>query len=192
MNDNVFAQPAYWVFGYGSLMWDPGFPFVDRRQAAINGFARRFCLWSIRYRGTPEAPGLVLGLTADAEASTQGVAYAVASEHADAVLAYLREREMVTDAYREARAPIRMLCRPESPIRTAEAVTYVIDADHTQYAGDLALENQAQIIASRSGPAGANWDYLFNTVAQLRDEGVDDADLERLDAMVRARRATAP
>lgn len=182
-------KAAFWVFGYGSLMWNPGFAYLDRRQALISGYARRFCLWSVRYRGTPAAPGLVLGLTADAGAATQGVAFAVGQDQAEAVLAYLRDREMVTDAYREAREPVRFLCRPESPLRGAETVTYVIDASHAQFAGDLTLDEQAAIIARSAGPSGPNAEYLFNTVAALRQEGVADAELEALEDLVRGRMA---
>jgi cation transport protein ChaC len=169
-----------WVFGYGSLMWNPGFSHVARHLATLPGYHRRFCLRSVRYRGTPEAPGLVLGLDAAAGASCDGVAYRVAAADAEPVLAYLRERELVTYAYREARIPVAL--RPDGA--TVEAVTYVVDADHDQYAGHLSIDEQAAIIATRAGPRGTNRAYLDSTMAHLRDCGIHDPDLEAVAARV--------
>ena len=186
---------GFWVFGYGSLMWNPGFRHQDRRLAELTGYARRFCLWSIHYRGTPEAPGLVLGLDggrgAGGGASTRGVAFQVGAEDAVEALAYLRARELVSDAYREEWRHIELLCQPENPVRTARAVTYVVDPAHDQYAGGVSLEAQAEVIAARAGPSGLNSEYLFNTMAHLRELGVRDDELERLEAMVRGRLAAS-
>ena len=173
---------GFWVFGYGSLMWRPGFTFAERRRARLDGFARAFCLSSVRYRGTPERPGLVLGL--DEGASCEGVAYRVAREHAEATHAYLREREMVTYAYREAWLPVTL--HPEHAGETVEALCYVVRRDHPQYAGGLDLEAQAHRIAGCRGPAGPNADYLFNTVAHLREMAVEEPALTALEARVRA------
>ena len=182
---------GFWVFGYGSLMWNPGFRHQDRRLAELTGYARRFCLWSIHYRGTPEAPGLVLGLDggrgAGGGVSTRGVAFQVGPEDAVEALDYLRKRELVSDAYREEWRHIELLCQPENPVRTALAVTYVVDPAHNQYAGGVSLEAQAEVIAACAGPSGKNSEYLFNTMEQLRRIDVRDAELEQLEAMVRAR-----
>lgn len=176
-------QGGFWVFGYGSLMWQPGFAYAERAMARLEGFRRSFCLRSIRYRGTPEVPGLVLGLDAEHGAACEGVAYRVEAGAQD-VLAYLRARELVTYSYRETTQRVSL-----GGDRQAFAIAYVVDHAHPQYAGTLSLEAQAGIIARCVGPAGPNWEYLHNTVAHLIGIGIRDPDLERLDAMVRALRA---
>jgi cation transport protein ChaC len=169
-----------WVFGYGSLMWRPGFAHAERRLARLAGWRRRFCLKSIHYRGTPEAPGLVLGLDADPAGWCDGVAFRVAAPEAAAVHAYLRERELVSYAYRETRLPVALA---EGP--TVQALAYVIDPDHPQYAGVLPPEAQAAIIASAAGPMGSNAEYLENTAAHLAGLGLADAEIDALRALVR-------
>lgn len=176
-------QTGFWVFGYGSLMWRPGFDYAERAMARLEGFRRSFCLRSIRYRGTPEAPGLVLGLDAEPGAVCEGVAYRIESG-GEAVLAYLRERELVTYSYVETTQRVIL-----NGAGGASAIAYVVDRTHPQYAGALELEAQAQIIARCVGPAGPNWEYLHNTVAHLEEFGIHDPELVRLDAMVRALRA---
>jgi cation transport protein ChaC len=173
-----------WVFGYGSLIWHPGFDFDDRRLAVLAGFRRAFCMTSIVYRGTPEAPGLVLALDADPAGRCAGVAYHVPASTAAATHAYLRERELVSYAYDEARVPLVL-----DDGRTVEAVAYVSNRAHPQYAGGLTLEEQADVIARARGPRGPNADYLLNTVESLAALGLDDPDLGRLAALVRARLA---
>jgi cation transport protein ChaC len=172
---------GFWVFGYGSLIWEPGFDFADRRVATLRGWRRAFCMSSVVYRGTPEAPGLVLALDrGDGAGSCVGVAYQVAPEGAAATLAYLRERELVSYAYTEARLPV------ELEDRTAvEALAYVSNPSHAQYRGGLSLEAQAEVIARAVGPRGANVDYLLNTVAGLDALGLHDEDLGRLAELVR-------
>lgn len=170
-----------WVFGYGSLMWQPGFEHADRGPAVLAGWRRSFCLLSIRYRGTPEAPGLVLGLDADPGAHCAGVAFRVAAPQAPAVLDYLRERELVTYAYREACLPVRLWTG-----QTVGAITYVVDRAHPQYAGALSPEAQAAIIATAHGPRGTNRAYLESTLAHLAESGVEDDALTDLGALVRA------
>jgi glutathione-specific gamma-glutamylcyclotransferase len=144
-----------WVFGYGSLMWRPDFAFAERRMARLAGYRRRFCLKSIRYRGTPEAPGLVLGLDADPEGWCDGVAFRVPGPEAAAVHGYLRERELVTYAYRETMLAVRL-----DDGRDVPALAYVVDRGHVQYAGALTPEEQAAVIAESVGPMGPNRDYL--------------------------------
>jgi glutathione-specific gamma-glutamylcyclotransferase len=169
-----------WIFGYGSLMWDPGFTPVETRRARLSGYARSFCLRSIQHRGTAARPGLVLGLDEEAEAACWGLALRVAGQDHDEVLAYLRARELVTDAYREAVLPLALEDGPEVP-----ALAYVMRRDHWQYAGGLSLDEQARMIASAVGGRGANADYLFNTAAHLAEIGLPDAELDRLAGMVR-------
>jgi cation transport protein ChaC len=169
-----------WVFGYGSLMWRPGFPFAAREVARLPGFARRFCLRSVRYRGTPEAPGLVLALAPDPAAACTGLAFRVEAGAEADTLAYLRERELVTYAYRETR---RAVILPSG--RAVEALTYVSDPAHPQFCAHLSPAEQAAIIARAEGPAGANRDYLYSTLAHLRALGIVDPELEALEPEVR-------
>lgn len=170
-----------WVFGYGSLIWDPGFPVAEAHVARLSGWHRSFCMRSIHHRGTPESPGLVLALDRAAGAHCDGLAFRVTPGAEAATLAALRERELVSSAYLEDRLSVA-LGRGDR----VEALTYVIDPDHVQYCGGLALEEQAAIIARAIGGRGANRDYLFATAAHLAELGIADADLEWLAARVRA------
>ncbi len=183
------ADSPLWVFGYGSLMWDPGFAYAERRLARLDGFHRSFCLRSIHHRGTPEAPGLVLALDTAPDASCSGVAYAVAPAAVPDTLAYLRARELVSAAYLETRQPVTLDCG-----RAVAAVTFVVDRDHVQYCGALALEEQAAIIAAARGGRGPNREYLWNTVAHLEELGIADAELgwlaDRVRALTRPHRVT--
>ena len=172
-----------WVFGYGSLIWQPGFGFAEKRRATLEGYRRAFCMTSIHYRGTPEAPGLVLALDRAERGSCDGVAYRVAAGEAEGVLAYLRARELVSYAYDEARLPVRL----DGGAEEVEAVTYVTNRTHPQYRGGLSLDEQAEVIARAVGPRGPNAEYLLNTVAGLEALGLHDSDLHTLVGLVRGR-----
>lgn len=166
-----------WVFGYGSLMWRPGFPFIDRRRAVLHGRRRAFCIYSVHHRGTYERPGLVLGLAPGG--STKGMAYRVAAADWDGVYAYLREREQPTETYFEAWRDVRVEASgPES------ALVFLSDPHHPQWAGNLSLEQQAELIDGATGLSGRNIDYLRDLVMHLREDGVRDQSMERLLAMV--------
>jgi glutathione-specific gamma-glutamylcyclotransferase len=178
---------GFWVFAYGSLMWHPGFDFVDKRLATLPGYRRAFCMASIVYRGTPDAPGLVLALDRDDASACRGVAYRVTGASAAAALAYLRERELVSYAYEEARLPVRLDAGGE-----VEAVAYVSNPAHPQYRGGLTLEQQADVIARAVGPRGPNSDYLLNTIDSLDALGLHEPDLARLADMVRSRVPPSP
>lgn len=173
-----------WVFGYGSLLWNPGFEVAQSALATLEGYARSFCMRSIHHRGTEEAPGLVLALDEAADALCNGVALRVAPGTEEATLAYLRERELISSAYLE-----RMLDVTLGTGQAVSAVTYVIDPDHVQYCGGLPLEEQAQIIAHAVGGRGPNSEYLFNTARHLHELGVADEDLDWLARRVAAIRA---
>jgi cation transport protein ChaC len=164
-------SPDLWVFGYGSLMWQPGFAFDEMRPALLRGWHRELCIYSNRWRGTPEKPGLVLGL--DAGGSCRGVAFRVAAERADATRAYLRERELLNYVYREVMRPVRF-----EDGKATDAMTYVADRKHRQYAGMLTREERLAMVAACSGVAGPNRDYVINTVTHLRQLGVRDLELE--------------
>lgn len=169
----------FWVFGYGSLLWKPGFEFVERRLATLDGFSRSFCMSSIHYRGTADDPGLVLALDPEDGCECHGVGFRVAAEIAVDTMAYLRERELISSAYLEQQHEIRF-----RDGHSAEAVCYVINRDHVQYKGGLSLQDQAAIISKAAGSAGPNSEYLHNTVAHLGELGIGDSELEELAAMV--------
>ncbi len=174
------TDTSLWVFGYGSLMWDPGFAYVERLAARLEGWHRSFCMKSIHYRGTPEAPGLVLALDEAPGAFCAGVAFGVAGDQAAAVLDYLHARELVSDAYLEKQLQVNL-----ADGRQVMAVTYVIDHAHPQYCAGLGLEEQAAIIARSAGQTGANSEYLWNTTAHLAELGLADSELDWLSARVR-------
>lgn len=170
-----------WVFGYASLLWDPGFP-VERQDAAIlPGWRRSFCMYSIHHRGTQDKPGLVLALDAHANGACHGQALKVETGAEAETLAYLRERELISSAYLEKNLPVQL-----SDGGVVEAVTYVIDRDHVQYCGHLSLEEQAEIIVDAVGGRGPNPEYLYKTASRLGEMGVADADLDWLADRVRA------
>lgn len=171
-------QDTLWVFGYGSLIWDPGFPVAERRIATLDGWHRSFCMRSIHHRGTVEDPGLVLALDRAEGASCTGVAFRVASGEEAATLYALRERELVSSAYLEMTLPVTTEAGP------LDALAYVIDPDHVQYC-HLDPEEQARIIATATGGRGRNRDYLWSTAAHLAELGIRDLDLDWLADRVR-------
>jgi cation transport protein ChaC len=161
-----------WVFGYGSLMWRPGFPFAEVRPALLRGYHRALCIYSHRYRGTPERPGLVVGL--DVGGSCIGRAYRVAAKDRREVLAYLDEREMFAGVYARHLLPVRI------DGRRVTAVAYVTDRRHAQYTGRLAPERAAALVRQGIGKEGSSLDYLRNTVRHLDELGIKDGPLHRV------------
>jgi len=168
------------VFGYGSLMWRPGFAFLERQAATLHGRRRAFCIYSVHHRGTYQRPGLVLGLAPGG--AVRGAAYQVAEVDWPEVYAYLLEREQPTETYVEDRVHVRL-----ADGRRVECLTFLSDVRHPQWAGALSLERQAELIAGAHGLSGANVDYLRDLVMHLREEGVCDAAMSRLLARVEAR-----
>ena len=162
-----------WVFGYGSLIWRPGFPYVERRIARLVGAHRALCVYSWVHRGTEREPGLVLGL--DQGGTCRGVAFRVAPEDWEAVVAYLRAREQVTSVYLERVRPVRF-----DDGTAATALTYLVDRSHPQYAGKLDQETQFRLVSGARGQSGENREYVLNTAAHLAELGMPDAVLERL------------
>lgn len=165
-------NPDFWVFAYGSLMWRPGFAFVEKRPALLDGYHRSFCVYSTYYRGTPEKRGLVLGLNHGGVCS--GIAYRVEAALEGPVRAYLDEREFHSYAYVPRTVKVDL---GETEIR---AQTYVADPLHPQYAGDLGIERSAAVICQAAGHAGLNRDYLIKTVRALEAHGFADDDLHAL------------
>ena len=173
-----------WVFGYGSLMWRPGFAFVERQAAVLHGRRRAFCIYSVHHRGTPERRGLVLGLAPGG--SVRGAAFRVAEADWPEVYAYLLEREQPTETYREAKAAVLL-----ADGRRVQSLAFLSDTGHAQWAGALGFEQQARLIAGASGLSGRNVDYLRDLVAHLRQDGVRDRGMERLLARVEEIEAAA-
>lgn len=170
---------ALWVFGYGSLLWNPGFVPVEAVRARLDDYHRSFCMLSIHHRGTEEDPGLVLALDQQAGATCTGLALRADDQAADTVLAMLRERELISSAYVEMELPLTL-----DDGRTVDAVSYVINRDHRQYC-QFDLETQAQMIARSRGGRGPNDEYLFNTADHLKGMDIRDRDMEWLATRVR-------
>src|SRR5262245_57438303 len=173
------ADPAaggLWVFGYGSLMWRPGFEFLERLDAKLIGAHRALCVYSFVHRGTPERPGLVLGL--DRGGACRGVAFRVAAARREETIAYLRAREQVTMVYRETTR--RIWLKSAGKEQPVTALCYVVDRSHPQYAGRLTLDQQLHHVRQGHGKSGANRDYVAATVASMEALGLREGELHLL------------
>ena len=164
-----------WVFAYGSLMWRPGFDFLDRVPARLIGLHRALCVFSFVHRGTPERPGLVLGL--DRGGVCRGIAYRVAAASRAQTVAYLRGREQVTTVYVESMRRIELEDRARRRVR---ALCYIVDRSHVQYAGRLTLAASLHHVRQGHGQSGPNRDYVLETVRALEALGYRESDLHLL------------
>lgn len=180
MKEEKDIPAPLWVFGYASLMWNPGFEVAETQLASLSGYHRSFCMSSIHHRGTVESPGLVLALDARSAASCRGLALRVPDGQETAAITYLRERELISSAYVEETVSL-VLDRGE----TVQALAYVVDPAHEQYVTDMPLEEQAVIIARAVGGRGPNTEYLWNTAAHLDSLGIADPDMAWLARRVR-------
>jgi glutathione-specific gamma-glutamylcyclotransferase len=156
-----------WVFGYGSLIWNPGFAFLEQSPAVAHGVHRRLCVYSFRYRGTEQAPGLVAGLMPGG--CCHGMAFRVCRTKVVETRAYLTEREQTTKVYHEVTRPVRL-----RDGRMVEALCYVVDQRHRQFAGKLDREAQLKLVTDSRGDRGPNRDYVINTATALKSIGVKD------------------
>ena len=163
-----------WVYGYGSLMWRPDFPHLERRTARLHGYHRALCVWSWYHRGSEDDPGLVFGL--DLGGSCLGAAYRVAEADKAAVLQTLYRREMVTPVYVPTVRPIHI------DGDSVPAVLFLLDRAHPQYAGRLPTETAARVVAGARGASGANPDYVASAVSHFAELGIHD---KRIDAIHR-------
>jgi glutathione-specific gamma-glutamylcyclotransferase len=178
------AHPGdMWVFGYGSLMWNPGFAFAEKQPAVAHGVHRRLCVYSTRYRGTPEKPGLVVGLLYGG--CCHGLAFRVPADKVAETRDYLTAREQVSKIYHEVFRPVRL-----RDGRTIRALCYVVDQKHGQYAGHLSPEEQLQMVAHSSGSTGPNRDYVCNTARSLRE--IQDRTLGWLSEQLDGKNAREP
>ncbi len=176
---HALERPGFWVFGYGSLVWNPGFPFLAAHHATLHGHQRRLCVLSVVHRGTYERPGLVFGL--DRGGACDGAAFYVHNANHDAVVDYLRARELVTGVYRESWRPISVhgIAGSGGALDT-RALCFVVDLAHRQYCTGLTLAEQHRIVVGAVGRAGPNADYVINTSKRLQAMGLRDRPLERL------------
>jgi cation transport protein ChaC len=177
MLEGVSADDDVWIFGYGSLMWNPAFNYAERRPCLIRGWHRSFCLWTPVGRGSPENPGLVLAL--DRGGSCCGIAYRVAARDRETELPLLWQREMVGDGYNPRWVTLR--CR-EGHVR---AITWVINRQGERYAGRLPMETLARTLATAEGRLGSSRDYLEKTVTHLDELGIRERPLHRICDRVR-------
>ena len=164
-----------WVFAYGSLMWRPGFDAPERRNARLVGARRALCVFSFVHRGTPERPGLVLGL--DRGGNCRGIAYRVAAAKRAETHEYLRAREQVTLVYRET---WRRVWLDNDPQQSVHALCFIVDRGHRQYAGRLSLAEQLHYVRQGHGRSGACRDYVLAAVKELEALGCRDAQLHTL------------
>ena len=174
------ANGDLWVFGYGSLMWRPGFDFAEQISARLIGEHRALCVYSFDHRGTPEKPGLVLGL--DRGGACRGIAFRVAASRREATVAYLRGREQTTHVYREV---TRSVWLEDDARRRVSALAYVVDRGHVQYAGRLTLAEQVHYVQQGHGRSGHNRDYVLSTVKSIEAQGFRDLKLHRLAELLR-------
>jgi glutathione-specific gamma-glutamylcyclotransferase len=168
-----------WVFGYGSLMWRPGFEFLEQVPARLIGEHRALCVYSFDHRGTPEKPGLVLGL--DRGGACRGIAFRVAATKRDDVIGYLRGREQTTHVYREV---MRSVWLENDARERVAALAYVVDRGHVQYAGRLSMQEQLRYVRQGHGRSGNNRDYVLETVRSIEVQGFRDPQLHQLALML--------
>ncbi|UOM36076.1 gamma-glutamylcyclotransferase [Acuticoccus sp. I52.16.1] len=173
---------SLYVFGYGSLMWRPGFDFEDKAFATVRGRHRRLCVYSWVHRGTEARPGLVLGL--DRGGACRGIVYTVAEAKRDEVVAYLRAREQVTMVYLETTVTARL-----DDGSQLDALTYVVDRKHAQYAGRLSLDETFAQVSGAVGKSGPNEEYVLSTADLLTEAGIADPRLHTLAERLRQRDA---
>ena len=184
MSAKILSEPDLskgdlWVFGYGSLMWRPGFEFIEQAPARLIGEHRALCVYSFDHRGTPEKPGLVLGL--DRGGACRGIAFRVAAGRRRDTVEYLRGREQTTNVYREV---MRSVWLNNEARQRVSALTYVVDRGHVQYAGRLSLPDQLRHVEQGHGRSGNNRDYVLSTVKSIEAQGFRDPQLHQLAVML--------
>jgi cation transport protein ChaC len=173
------SQGDLWVFGYGSLMWRPGFEFIEQVPARLIGEHRALCVYSFDHRGTPEKPGLVLGL--DRGGACRGVAFRIAASLRNHTIDYLRSREQTTSVYHEV---MRSVWLDNEARQRVSALAYVVDRGHVQYAGRLSLTEQLRHVQQGFGRSGNNRDYVLETVKSIEKQGFRDGQLHQLALML--------
>lgn len=173
-----------WLFGYGSLMWNPAFHFAERRTCRLHGFHRRYCLWSAGGRGSVRQPGLTLAL--DRGGSCHGIAFRIAADQVQEELDVVWSREMGGRSYRAQWVNVRS---DDGPLR---ALTFTINRDHPRYVKTMSHDNAVAYLATSTGPLGSCAEYLTNTVSHLDELGIVDSQMHTLLDGVRSFTGTAP
>ncbi|MDV7341597.1 gamma-glutamylcyclotransferase [Terasakiella sp. A23] len=168
-----------WIFGYGSLMWSPGFDVLENQKAQLDGYHRDLCILSYVFRGTPEVPGLVMGLNPGG--TCQGVALCIAADQKDAVMDYLHAREMINNIYTPTWVDVTL-----ADGRVVSAYTFVALLDHDQYVGDCSLDEKVAYVLQGVGSGGTSVEYLENTCRHLRELSITDEGLEEILKRVQA------
>jgi len=179
ISEAELSKGDLWVFGYGSLMWRPGFEFIEQFPARLIGEHRALCVYSFDHRGTPEKPGLVLGL--DRGGACRGIAFRVAARQRGDTVDYLRSREQTTHVYREV---MRSVWLEDEARQRVSALTYVVDRGHVQYAGRLSLADQIRHVQEGHGRSGNNRDYVLSTVTSIEAQGFRAGQAQQLSAML--------
>jgi cation transport protein ChaC len=179
LSQGDLSKGDLWVFGYGSLMWRPGFEFIEQVPARLIGEHRALCVYSFDHRGTPEKPGLVLGL--DRGGACRGVAFRVAAAQRNHTVDYLRSREQTTSVYHEV---MRSVWLENEARQRVSALAYVVDRGHVQYAGRLSLAEQLRYVQQGHGRSGNNRDYVLATVKSIEKQGFRDKQLHQLALML--------
>ena len=179
LSEAELSKDDLWVFGYGSLMWRPGFEFIEQAPARLIGEHRALCVYSFDHRGTPEKPGLVLGL--DRGGACRGVAFRVAAAQRNHTIDYLRSREQTASVYHEV---MRSVWLDNEPRQRVSALAYVVDRGHVQYAGRLSLAEQLRYVQQGHGRSGNNRDYVLSTVKSIEKQGFRDEPLHELALML--------
>src|SRR5438270_1485041 len=187
LSETELSKGDLWVFGYGSLMWRPGFEYIEQAPARLIGEHRALCVYSFVHRGTPEKPGLVLGL--DRGGACRGIAFRVAEKHRASTVAYLRAREQVTSVYREV---TRSVWLENEPRQRVSALAYVVDRGHVQYAGRLSSAELLRHVQPGHGSSGINRDYVLATVKAIEAEGFRDAPLHQLAMLLHDSHSPSP
>ena len=173
----IHPEGDFWVFAYGSLMWNPEFDYLRSETARLEGYHRCLCLWSVEYRGTLEHPGLVMGL--DDGGSCLGRAFLISEQVAPQAMANLNEREMITGAYQSGLKPLSLASG-----ETVHGVCLMARHDHAQYAGILDHQHISQIVKVAHGKRGSNREYVLNTARHLREMDMDDRSLDEIVALI--------
>ena len=168
-----YPEGDFWVFAYGSLMWNPEFDYLRSEIACLEGYHRCLCLWSVEHRGTFEQPGLVMGL--DQGGSCLGRAFLISEARAPEIIDQLNQREMITGAYLSAMQPLRLATDEQ-----VEGICLIVRKDHPQYAPHLEMNTVVELVRHARGNRGTNLEYVLNTVDHLREMGLPDAHLDRL------------
>lgn len=166
-------EKELWVFGYGSLMWQPGFDYQQVCPATLAGYHRDLCVLSYVFRGTPQVPGIVMGLRPGG--SCQGLVFQVAPDDEAKVMAYLHEREMINNVYEPSWLDVTL---EDGTLR--RAYTFVARADHDQYVGDESTAEKIRLVLQGVGQGGSALAYLANTCEHLRDLSIHDGALESI------------